>query len=76
MFLDLPGSESISQRSFYHHAKIVEKNLDSYCFVSFFDFLSLKKDVNEKLNIPSKSTVKSRKSFSLKLVFCWRVEGQ
>ena len=32
--------------SFYHQAKIVLKNYDSYCFVTFFDFLSLKNDVN------------------------------
>ncbi len=54
-----PGSGSTSQRygsgsgSFYHHAKIVRKNLievDSYYFVTLFDFLSLKNDVN----VPSK----------------------
>jgi hypothetical protein len=32
--------------SFYYHAKIVKKNLDSYYFVTLFDFLSLKNDVN------------------------------
>jgi hypothetical protein len=46
-----PGSGSNSQiygsGSFYHHAKIgSKKNLDSYYFVTLFDFLSLKKDVN------------------------------
>ncbi len=47
-----PGSGSTSQRygsgsgSFYHHAKIVRKNLNSYYFVTLFDFLSLKNDVN------------------------------
>jgi hypothetical protein len=48
------GSGSTSQRygsgsgcgSFYHHAKIVRKTLDSYYFVTLFDFLSLKNDVN------------------------------
>jgi hypothetical protein len=41
-----PGSGSTSQRygsgsgSFYHHAKIVRQNLDSYYFVTLFDFLS------------------------------------
>ncbi len=51
------GSGSTSWRygsgSFYHHAKIVrsKKNLDSYYFVTLFDFLSLKYDVN----VPSKS---------------------
>jgi hypothetical protein len=46
-----PGSGSTSQRygSFYHHAKIVKKNLDSYYFVTLFDFLSLKIDVNVAL---------------------------
>jgi hypothetical protein len=35
-------------------SKIIKKNLDSYCFVTFFfDFLSLKNDVNN-LNIPFK----------------------
>ena len=28
--------------SFYHQAKKSKKNLDSYCFVTFFDFLTLK----------------------------------
>ncbi len=47
-----PGSGSTSQRygsgsgSFYTHAKIVKKNLDSFYFVTLFDFLSLKNDVN------------------------------
>jgi hypothetical protein len=38
--------------------------------VTFFDGLSLKKDVN----IPSKSN--KQKSFEKKIVFCWRLEGQ
>jgi hypothetical protein len=38
-----PGSGS---GSFYHHAKNSKKNLDSYFFVTLFDFLSLKNDVN------------------------------
>jgi hypothetical protein len=54
-----PGSGSTSQSyrsgsgsgSFYHHAKIIKKNLESYYFVTLFDFLSLKN--NE--NVPSKS---------------------
>ncbi len=56
-----PGSGSISQRygsgsgpgSFYHHAKIIRKNLESYYFVTLFDFLSLKNNVN--VPVPSKS---------------------
>jgi hypothetical protein len=31
--------------SFYHQAKIEIKTLISYCFVTFLDFLSSKKDV-------------------------------
>jgi hypothetical protein len=44
-----------------------KKNLDSYYFVTFFDFLSLKNDVN---------VVISRKNCVKKLVFCWHLEGQ
>jgi hypothetical protein len=59
-----PGSGSIGQRygyvsgsgSFYHHAKIVRKNLDSYYFVTIFDILSLKNDVN----VLSKSNKKKK----------------
>ncbi len=40
-----------------------KKNLDSYYFVTLFDFLSLKKDVN----VPSKSN--KQKKFNKKLVF-------
>ncbi len=66
------GSGSFSQRcgsgsvsgSFYHQAKIVRIcTLDSYCFVTFLDFLSLKNDVNE----PSKSNKQKK---------CWCLEGQ
>jgi hypothetical protein len=62
------GSGSTSQRygsgSFHQHAKNSKKNLDSYYFVTLFDFLSLKNDV-----ISIKNCVK-------KLVFCWHLEGQ
>jgi hypothetical protein len=44
-------------------------NLNSYCFVTLLDFLSLKNDEN----VPSKS---SKQKIFLKLVFCWRLEGQ
>ncbi len=66
-----PGSGSISQRygsgfgsgsgsgSFYHHAKIVRKTLIPTIFVTFFDFLSLKNDVN----VPGKSN-KQKKLFT------------
>ena len=47
-----------------------KKNLDSYYFVTLFDFLSLKYDVN----VPSK--VLSRKNCVKKLVFCWHLEVQ
>jgi hypothetical protein len=46
-----------------------KKNFDSYYFLSFFDFLSLKNDVN----VPSKS---DKQNFLFKLVFCWHLEGQ
>jgi hypothetical protein len=58
MFFWPPGSESISQRYkiwiriLLSLSKNSKKNLDSYCFVTFFDFLSLKNDVNV---VPSKS---------------------
>jgi hypothetical protein len=61
-----PGSGSTSQRygsgsgsgsgSFYHHAKIIRKNLESYYFVTLFDFLSLKNIVN----VPSKSNKQNK----------------
>jgi len=57
-----PGTGSVSQRygsrSFYHQAKIVRKNL----VCDFFDFLTLKDNVN----IPSK--VISKKNFET--IFC------
>ncbi len=49
-----------------------KKNFESYYFVTLFDFLSVKNNVN----IPSKSTVTSRKNCVKKLVFCWNLEGQ
>jgi hypothetical protein len=74
-----PGSGSISQRcgsgfGSSHHPVIIKqnskKNLDSYCFVTSLDFLSLKNDVN----VPSKSN--SRKNCVKKLVFCLHLEVQ
>ncbi len=69
MIFGPPGSGS-----FYHHAKIVKKNLDSYYFVTLYDFLSLKNDVN----VPylQKVSVISRKNCVKKSVFCWHLEGQ
>jgi hypothetical protein len=46
------------------------KNLDSYYFVTLFDFLALKNDVN----VASKSN--KRKILCLKISFCWHIEGQ
>jgi hypothetical protein len=51
-------------------SKNSKKNLDSCCFVSYFDFLSLKNDVN----VPSKSN--EQKSFIKKIGFLWRLEGK
>ncbi len=48
-----------------------EKNLDSYYFVTLFDFLSLKNGVS----VASKSN-KQKKIVLKKLVFCWHLEGQ
>jgi hypothetical protein len=46
-----------------------KKNLDSYYFVTLFDFLSLKKDVN----VSSKSN--KQKKLNKNFVFCWHLEG-
>jgi hypothetical protein len=61
-----PGSRSGSIIQRYGSAllssyKNSKKNLDSYCFVILFDFLSLKNDVN----LPSKSN----KNFFVKIKF-------
>jgi hypothetical protein len=47
----------------------IKKNLDSYYFVTLFDFLSLKNDVN----VASKSN--KQKNCIKKLVFCWHLKG-
>jgi hypothetical protein len=47
-----------------------KKNLESYYFVTLFDFIFLKNNVN----LPSKSN--KQKNFVKKLVFCWHREGQ
>jgi hypothetical protein len=69
-----PGSGSASQRygsgSFYHHAKIVKKNLESYYFVTLFDFLSLKNNIT----VPSKSN--KEKNCVKKLALCWHLGDQ
>ncbi len=69
------GSGSISLRhgsgSFFPQAKIVRKTSIPTVLLLFFDFSSLKYDVN--VHAPSK--VMSRKTCFL-LVFCWSLEGQ
>ncbi len=47
-----------------------KKNLDSYYFVTLFDFLSLENYVN----VPSNSN--KQKNFLNKNCFCWHLEGQ
>jgi hypothetical protein len=47
-----------------------KKNLDSFYFVTLFDFSSLKNDVN----VPSKSN--KQKKIVLKICFFWHLEGQ
>jgi hypothetical protein len=47
-----------------------KKSLDSYYFVTLFDFLSLKNDVNVAL----KSN--KQKKLCKKISFCWHLEGQ
>jgi hypothetical protein len=79
MFFGPPGSGSTSQR--YGSGSIwirilpsacknSKKNLDSFYFVTLFDFLSLKYDGN----VASKSN--KQKKLVKKLVFCWHLEGQ
>jgi hypothetical protein len=57
---EFPDHSTIMQKS--------KKNLDSYYFVTLFNFLSLKNDVN--------ASSKSNKQKFKKLVFCWHLEGQ
>jgi hypothetical protein len=74
MFLGFPDPDPLEVRirillsSFYHQAKIVGKNLDSYCFVTFFGPFIL----NNYVNVPSKSN--KQKSFLL-ISFFWRLES-
>ncbi len=56
----------LASRILLSSCKNSKKNLDSFYFVTLFDFLSLKNDVN----VPSKSNKQQ------KLVFCWHLEGQ
>jgi hypothetical protein len=64
MFLGLPDPDPsiIMQNS--------KKTLDSYYFVTLFDFLSLKNDVN----VPSKSD--KQKKLCKQISYCWHLEGQ
>jgi hypothetical protein len=68
MFLGLPGPDlDPLVRGINPDPSIIKKNskknLDSYCFVTLLDFLSLKNDVN----VPSKSNKK--KNLLLKISF-------
>ncbi len=77
-----PGSGSTSQRygsgsgscsgsgSVLLSCKNSNKNLDSYYFVTLFDFLSLKNYVS----VAFKSN--KQKKLCKKLVFCWHLESQ
>jgi hypothetical protein len=72
MILGLPDPDPLVRRMDPNPSLIKQKskkNLDSYCFVTFLDFLSLKNDVN----VPSKSNKQNNFFF---VVFCWRSEGQ
>ncbi len=68
-----PGSGSISRHgsgSFYHPEKIVRNTLIPTVLRLLFDFLSLKNDVY----VPSKKVIGGK--LLIKLLFCWRLEGQ
>ena len=62
-------SGSTSQRygsgSFYHHAKIVRKTLIPNIFVTLFEFLSLKNDVNVALKSHKQKKLCSKIRFLL-----------
>jgi hypothetical protein len=79
MFLGLPDPDPLVSGMDPHPAldpdpSIImqknKKNLDSYYFVTLFDFLSLKNDVN----VPSKSN--KQKKLCSKISFCWHLEDQ
>jgi hypothetical protein len=55
--------------SFHHHVTTVRKTLIFTIFLTIFDFLSLKND----LNVPSIRN--KQKNVFKKLVFCWHLEG-
>jgi hypothetical protein len=63
MFLGLPDPLVRDTEPDPPSSKNIKKNIDSYCFVTFFDFLSLENDVN----VPSKSnkqkTLRKKKFF-------------
>jgi hypothetical protein len=72
MFLGLPDPDPLDRGTDSDPSiikqKLVRKPFDSYCFVTFFYFLSLIKDVN----VPSNSN-KQKKLFNF---FCCRLVGQ
>ncbi len=51
MFLVLPDPDPLVRDTDPNSLSLSKKNIDSYCFVTFYEFLSLKNDVN----VPSKS---------------------
>jgi hypothetical protein len=52
-------------------SKNCNKNLDCNCFVTSFDFLSLKNDAT----VSSKSNQQISDQLFFKLAFCWRLGG-
>jgi hypothetical protein len=57
--------------NFYHQAKIVRKT-DSYCFVTYYDFVSLNNDVNVPLVSKSNEQKNLEKT---KLIFSCHLKG-
>jgi hypothetical protein len=46
MFLGLPDPDPLVRGTDPDTLSSSKKNIDSYCFVTFYEFLSLKNDVN------------------------------
>ncbi len=57
--------------SFYHQEKKKFKNLGCYCFVTFYDFLSLKNDVN----VPRKSNKQKNVAFMDQSMLIFKTSG-
>ncbi len=61
-----PGSGS-----FHQQAKKMKKNLDFYCFETFFyNFLSLKNELSESSKRNEHKNLREKK-----IIFCWHLEG-